>query len=235
MKSKIGAFIEKANTLHGEFDYSKVEYINVDTKVCIICSVHGEFWQTPYHHINRQQGCPQCKGRKIANKKSFSVEEFVAKSKEIHNSKYDYSLVEYKNAHFKVKIICPNHGPFMITPNNHIYGVRGKGGKVGCPACSNNVSHAGQEWLDSFKNPNIEREVTHYIENRRFKFDGYDRTTNTVYEYFGSFWHGNPDKYKFEDVNPRTHTTFGELYKATLIKIGMIKVAGFNIVYVWGL
>lgn len=234
MTTKLQSFIEKAQKIHHKFDYSKVEYTNVDTKVCITCPDHGDFWQTPYHHISRKQGCPLCKGRKIASAKSFSVDEFIQRAKEIHNGKYDYSLVEYKNAHVKIKIVCPNHGPFMITPNNHIYGVRGQGGKIGCPACSNNVSYAGQEWLDGFNNPNIEREFVRYIGTKKFKFDGFDQTTNTVYEYFGSFWHGNPKKYDADDINCRTKTSFGELYNATLEKIKAIKNAGYKLIFIWG-
>ena len=55
------SFIEKAVSVHGDkYDYSKVEYINCDTKVCIICPEHGEFWQTPYKHVNEKNGCPRC-------------------------------------------------------------------------------------------------------------------------------------------------------------------------------
>jgi len=37
-------FIEDAILVHGNvYDYSKVEYINALTKVCIICLKHGEF------------------------------------------------------------------------------------------------------------------------------------------------------------------------------------------------
>lgn len=46
-------FISKAILVHGnKYDYSKVEYINNHTKVCIICPEHGEFWQTPNNHLN---------------------------------------------------------------------------------------------------------------------------------------------------------------------------------------
>lgn len=38
-------FIEKAKQVHGDkYDYSKVNYVNARTKVCIVCSEHGEFW-----------------------------------------------------------------------------------------------------------------------------------------------------------------------------------------------
>ena len=45
-------FINKAKKVHGDkFDYSKVDYVNSQTKVCIICPEHGEFWQTPSEHV----------------------------------------------------------------------------------------------------------------------------------------------------------------------------------------
>lgn len=47
--------------IHGTlYDYSLLEYKNTDTKITIICRIHGEFQQTPNHHL-RGTGCPQCK------------------------------------------------------------------------------------------------------------------------------------------------------------------------------
>ena len=46
----------------------------------------------------------------------------------MHNNKYDYSKVAYKNTASKVCIICPEHGEFWQTPNNHLFG-------AGCPTC----------------------------------------------------------------------------------------------------
>ena len=53
---------------------------------------------------------------------------FIAKARTVHNNKYDYSLVEYVNAHKKVKILCPEHGVFEQNANNHLNG-------QGCPVC----------------------------------------------------------------------------------------------------
>jgi hypothetical protein len=54
-------FIAEASIIHGDqYDYSKVEYINNHTKVCITCKKHGDFWQTPNMHL-RKRGCPICK------------------------------------------------------------------------------------------------------------------------------------------------------------------------------
>ncbi|MCQ2069413.1 MAG: hypothetical protein MJY68_10065 [Bacteroidaceae bacterium] len=54
-------FIQKAKAVHGDrYDYSKVEYVNSSTKVCIICKKHGEFWQIPFSHL-KGHGCVKCR------------------------------------------------------------------------------------------------------------------------------------------------------------------------------
>ena len=116
-------FIEKAKAIHGDrYDYSKVEYSNNRTKVCIICPVHGEFWQTPHTHL-QGCGCPACYGTKKRTK-----EEFVEEARKIHGDRYDYSRVEYINNKTPVCIICPEHGEFWQKPMNHLAG-------CGCPEC----------------------------------------------------------------------------------------------------
>ena len=56
-------FIKKAREKHGnKYNYSKVEYKRRDSKVCIICPEHGEFWQAPSKHLDGQE-CPECNGR----------------------------------------------------------------------------------------------------------------------------------------------------------------------------
>ena len=69
------AFLEQANKIHGnKYDYSKADYINSSTKICIICPEHGEFWQTPSKHLYRQ-GCPKCKRSHLENEISMFLEE----------------------------------------------------------------------------------------------------------------------------------------------------------------
>ena len=122
------AFIEKAEKIHdNKYDYSKVEYINCDTKICIICSEHGEFWQTPYKHVNKKQGCPKCMGR------GLSINEFIQQANKIHNNKYDYSKVDFKKKNDKIIIICPEHGEFYQQVSVHLQG-------CGCPKCAKIVT-----------------------------------------------------------------------------------------------
>ena len=117
-------FIEKARKIHGDkYDYSKVVYKKSSEKVIIICSTHGEFWQTPDNHTNQKQGCPKC-----AKNYKLTTKTFIEKAKNIHGNKYNYSKVEYVNAHTKVTIICPIHGEFEQMPYQHIQ-------KHECPKC----------------------------------------------------------------------------------------------------
>lgn len=121
-------FILKARQVHGwKYDYSKVEYVDNYTKVCIICPEHGEFWQTPYNHL-KGCGCKKCKCKITNVKKILTTNQFIEKAKQIHGNKYDYSKAQYVLSAVKTCIICPMHGDFLITPNNHL---RGKG----CPKC----------------------------------------------------------------------------------------------------
>ena len=122
-------WVASARKVHGDkYDYSKVEYVNNHTKVCIICSEHGEFWQTPSAHL-QGQGCPKCANETNGGRKRLSISSFIKKAREVHGDKYDYSKVEYDGAHTKVCIICPEHGEFWQTPNEHKKG-------CGCPNCS---------------------------------------------------------------------------------------------------
>ena len=117
-------FVNKATKIHNnKYDYSKVDYVDMKTKVCIICPEHGEFWQTPYAHLIGE-GCPLCSHRSF----KYTKDEFIKKAREIHGNKYDYSKVDYVNMKTKVCIICPEHGEFWQTPEQHLKG-------HGCKKC----------------------------------------------------------------------------------------------------
>ena len=127
-------WIISAREVHGDkYDYSKVEYVNANTKVCIICPEHGEFWQRPYPHTDGA-GCSKCANETNGERCRSSKSDFIKKANEKHDDKYDYSKVKYVGAHTKVCIICPGHGEFWQTPNNHTNG-------QGCPKCGHIASN----------------------------------------------------------------------------------------------
>ena len=222
-KLTIKEFIKRSNHIHkNKYDYSKTKYINTDTKLIIICKKHGKFLQKANHHI-RGHGCPIC-----SRNKKLTKQDFIEKAILIHGNKYDYSKVKYNNALTKIIIICPKHGSFLQTPNKHLR-------KRGCPSCGYRISEPSRKWLDEIEvklGYDIKRE--YYIGVNKYVIDGFDPRTNTCYEYNGIFWHGHPDYYNQDSINPRTKTTFGELYKNTLEKEKLIKSAGYNLIIKWG-
>ena len=131
-KILVEEFIEQAKKIHNDkYDYSKVEYINNRTKVCIICPEHGEFWQIPYSHLIGK-GCKKCAIKQNSEKQKKTSEEFIEQAKKIHNDKYDYSKVEYIDSSTKICVICPKHGEFWQRPNDHLSG-------QGCFKCAKEI------------------------------------------------------------------------------------------------
>ena len=156
------SFIEKAINIHNnKYDYSKVNYINADTQIIIICREHGEFRQIPDFHINRKCGCPKC-----CNNVKLDLLEFIDKADKIHDNKYDYSKVEYNNNRKPVIIICKKHGEFSQIPYVHI------NQKCGCPNCINKTEYKFYEKIKEIY-PTIKRQYkVEWCKNKqRLPFD----------------------------------------------------------------
>jgi hypothetical protein len=130
-KLTIEQVIAEFNAAHGEgeYDYSRVKYVNSSTNVCIVCPEHGEFWQTPTSHKNGGT-CPKCRFLKLGLERRLEREDVIEAFKKVHGAdRYDYSNVEYVTGNDKIYIVCPEHGEFWQTPNMH------KSGQ-GCPSCA---------------------------------------------------------------------------------------------------
>jgi len=222
-------FIEKAIKQHSDrYDYSMVKYVNNNTKVCIQCRKHGEFFQRPKDHITNKAGCPKCGIENRARLRTLSTSQVIDSFHKVHKNHYDYSLVEYHGDKINISIICPDHGIFHQTPHGHKNG-------LGCPRCRSWVSKMSQEWLDmmNITNDTNHREVKNLINNQRYVVDGYDPDTKTVYEFHGDYWHGNPDIYEPDEINPTNKISYGKLYEQTQMKKQALLVAGFSYIEMW--
>lgn len=221
-------FVSKSSIVHNNFyDYSKVCYVNNKTKVIIICPFHGEFEQKPHNHLSLKQGCPQCGVSKMKRSKSLNSDLFILKAKNVHGDKYDYSKVIYCKNNIKVNIICKIHGEFAQKPEHHLR-------ESDCPRCARkNNSKLENEWLSLFNISNQYRQFKIKINDLTYKVDGFDPNTHTVYEFYGDFWHGNPERFNHSDTNMIVHKTFGELYNQTFAKENNLRSAGYQIVSIW--
>jgi len=137
-----------------------------------LCPEHGEFYQTIVDHL--KFGCKKC------SRKFMDLQLFINTANEIHNNKYDYSLVDYRNNHTKIKIICKKHGIFEQRPNDHLM-------KHGCPHC--NESQGELKIAEYLDNNSIlyERQKT-FIDCKNIKklpFDFFLPDFNICIEYDG--------------------------------------------------
>ena len=218
-------WIEIAKKVHeNEYDYSKVRYVNNKTKITIICKIHGPFEQTPKSHIVQQAGCNKC-----SKCYSYTTKEWIEQARKIRGDTYDYSKVEYKGNKIDVCIICKDHGEFYQSPNNHLTN------NSGCQGCSIGFSKLQITWLNSIsdKIKHAQNGGEFKIPKTRYRADGYDEKTKTVYEFHGDFWHGNPSFYHPEKINPVSKKKFGKLFKRTLHKEMKIRNLGYNYVCIW--
>ena len=93
---------------------------------------------------------------------------------------------------------------------------------------------AEDNFLDEIETSlNIILKRQYRIPNTTFKTDGYDPKNNTIYEFLGDYWHGNPKVHDFDKVNLNTGVSFKELNQKTFERFDEIKKLGYTIKYVW--
>jgi G:T-mismatch repair DNA endonuclease (very short patch repair protein) len=181
-------FIKQVIPIYGNrFDYSKAIYINMDTKIEIICKKHNiTFWQMPDNHIYQGVACCGCHKENIdirSKNNTLTLEIFIEKAKSIHEDKYDYSKSIYLGNEKEIEIICKKHKKsFWQKPKHHIYS------KSGCQTCGNEIisdkkTYTEKEFIDK----------ANVIHNNKYdyskiKYIGYYIKIEIVCLLHGSFW-----------------------------------------------
>ena len=214
-------FIEDAVKIHkNKYNYSNSIYLNSNKKIEILCPIHGYFKQTPHYHLSGS-GCKLCGYGIIKIKLTKSKSRFIEDAINIHGNAFCYDKTIYINDDTKIKIICNKHKhEFLQKPNNHLQG-------NGCPKCKGTISKQETLFLDIL---NINTR-NFYISP--YRVDGYDQTKNTIYEFLGDYWHGNPEKFKPEDINLTCKKSYKTLYDETFEKFECLNKNGYKIKYIW--
>jgi hypothetical protein len=112
---------------------------------------------------------------------------------------------------------------------------------TGCPSCNKrSYSKKAIQWLDSIayqENIYIQHaespEGEYRIPGTKYKADGWCQETNTIYEFHGDIWHGNPELYDPNEINRVNCKSYGELYRATIERENVIKSLGYILVTTW--
>ena len=132
-------FIAKAKAVHGDrYDYSKVEYVNNQTPVKIVCPIHGGFIQRPSNHLHGN-GCQQCGHAAImARSRVLLTQEEARKRISEKLSLLPYELVEpffYKGVRdTNVTLHCKIHNITWTTSWHQFINVKSKF-SGGCSEC----------------------------------------------------------------------------------------------------
>lgn len=135
-------WVLECREVHGDrYDYSKAVFKNMSSGVEIVCPVHGSFMQNTRVHLCGH-GCSKCACDRAAQRYSDTTESFLEKAVAKWGDQFDYSQVRYVRSSQPVTIVCKEHGPWEIRPNDHLTG-------NGCPRCIGRV-HSLTEMLDRF-------------------------------------------------------------------------------------
>ncbi len=221
-------FIRQAIERHGDkYDYSETTCDKVDDHVIYRCRrCDRDVSQSAKFHL-AGRGCPSCS---LALKR-WDRAEFLLSAVNVHGVMYKYDLSGWDDKlgkNNKVDILCPrcDHW-FKQLVQVHITS------RSGCPRCCNatKLSKPETAWLDSL-NVSLEHRQVRVL-NTRWTVDAL--VGDTVYEFFGSFWHGDPRHGPPEKVNAKNKKTYLQLYNETMSRCERLTSFGYTVVFVWEL
>jgi len=224
------------------------DYVNTDTKIEYKCR-HGTHFSLPWQIKKMKYCCREgyYESGKMWESKILSIEQvkdWALKTRtgiDVSSVYFDHDA-GYKRLR---NIKCNIHGTY--------YDSRISTKKVGqCPTCYTEdnmerlklaqlaawssqtigsfVSKSETKWLDELSIK--DRQV--WLTDVKYKVDGFDPSTNTVYLYHGKFWHGCPNTFDPEMIHPVVKLPMKDLYEKTIMYENKIKSAGYNLIVKWG-
>lgn len=166
-------FVTKAMRIHkGFYSYEKSKYETNESKITIVCPIHGEFIQKASSHLDGC-GCNKC----YLDRNRLKAHVFIDNARKIHGDKYYYSNVVYLGNKKKVEIVCSTHGSFWQKPNGHT------SNKAGCPFCSESKGERAVEIFLKKYGLNFIREYK--IKPHLFRYDFYLPDYHIFIEFHG--------------------------------------------------
>lgn len=247
-------FRERVNSINGHLIKLHMNiYTGVDSRYTVECT----------HGFNELYGWALLKEKKYCCNKGYhsqripvlfkSLDNRIDEIKEIWGDNFDYTTAKFDSDNRKIILKCKIHGEFSQWIQNLL---KANKSLFGCPFCSKEtqydrnitnlekarialqksglsgkwVSKSETKWLDDLGI--YHRQV--WLENVKYRVDGFDYDTNTVYLYHGQFWHGCPTTYDPEMQHPILKIKMKDLYEKTMHYETKIKNAGYNLITKWG-
>ncbi|XP_008187431.1 uncharacterized protein LOC103310553 [Acyrthosiphon pisum] len=100
-----------------------------------------------------------------------------------------------------------------------------------------NFSDKSIKWLKS-KILNENKNIKHALNGGEVticgaRVDGYHETEKKVYQYHGCFWHGCPDCFNSNEINPVNNNTMSDLYNDTIRRTVKLTQKGYQVEEMW--
>lgn len=196
--------------------------VNVDTSIKWKCqSCTYEWVTTPNNVMYKKSGCPKCANKAPVTNNDVDIALLSRNIKRMDN-------VQGMLRCYRWGCLVCNHS-WKTTADSVI------NNETGCPKCIKRISKPEEQWLDFVKVPNDteHRQVLIRINSKNYKVDGYIPETKTVYEFWGDYWHGNPNKFDQNIRHPIAKITYGEMFNKTQQKRSAILNNGYNLIEIW--
>lgn len=224
--------IARFNEIHSNFyNYDHAIFGDNKKPITIECPDHGFFTQLISNHY--KCGCPTCGVESSAAAKiKMTQDEYIEAVAAKFPNMYTYEKVKFTLLADKITVTCIKHGDFVVTASDHLR--KGRGCKK-CKSASLS-SIKGNSWLDDIDEKlGIVLEREYYIPERPNRpVDGYDHVTNTVYQFHGDYFHGNPMKFTDQSaLNTRVGKTYGEIFDNSCRLDRELIQFGYNIEIMW--
>lgn len=212
--------LKKFNIVHGKrYEYEPQSYRKWHSKIKIKClKCKSLFSIRCVDHANGT-GCKTC-----FRKCKITTNIFVERAIKIHGNNFDYSLVDYCGSLKKVIIGCKICGCyFKQTPNHHLNIGNG------CTECAITRTTSKQEieWLNELKIP----EECRQIQIGNFLVDAL--VDKIIYEYYGSYWHGDPRTTHPKQKIGKFKVSAEQLYANTIKRHLILEELGYMVRFVW--
>jgi predicted nucleic acid-binding Zn-ribbon protein len=210
-------YLQEFQKKHGnKYDYSKFIFRGSEVKGIIICTIHGEFEQTPVAHLN--YGCKKCsieaRAKSLMKTEEEKFEYFITKARKVHGNKFEYFPDEPLTEDLKRKIKCVSKGHvFYQDQSSHLRG-------IGCPYCNESkgenavcgiLDKYNIKYTREYKIPEVKETY-----NKNYEYDFFLPEYNILIEYHG-IQHYQHIIF-FGDVNEFEKTKRRDFAKETLAK-----------------
>jgi len=173
-----------------------------------LCHVCGYSWMATINHRSSGCGCLKCANKSMGDRRRSSKKEFVEKAIKIHDKKYQYNKVNYKNGKINVAIYCKKcKNYFYQSPNSHLSG-------HGCPRCHLSKIEINVENILKKYNIKFEKQKRFNTckNKKRLPFDFYLPEYNMLFECQGN------QHYKYVKYMHKFKKNFIEQQKKDKIK-----------------